>query len=168
MAVLKDLSQLGLVLKEETVPLEAFQTETVPVDSFANKAAARVKRGEAVAYIKRHEFVDQTVGKKRCYAMFHFTKSFMGKHFKSLPSESHFRLEQGNAPNHHWFKLVRDESARNTYKKEKANGLKFSTTEFLVPEKLDMSSVYMMTVHKVGSDVYLKLPNELVPLLVKG
>jgi hypothetical protein len=168
MAVLKDMSQLGLAFREEAVPLDAFQNEAVPVASFTSKTKMQVKRGEAAAYVKRHEFLDPTAGTKRCYAMFHFTKSFMTKYFKGLPSEAKFRLEQGNAPNNHWFKLVRDESARNTFKKDSANGLKFSTTEFVVPEKLDMASVYRMSVHRVGTDIYLKLPNELVPLLVKG
>lgn len=160
MAVLKDLSQLGLAFKEEAIPpaLDSFQTlAPPPLESFAQKAA---KKSEMLpAYIKLNTFV--SVSGTRHYAAFIFNRSFIHKSFKK-PEESRFELVQHPA-NKQWFILQKAVLTKgNLFNK---NSLNFNTSDYLNAKNLEKSKHYPLQIIKREGIVYFCLPAELVPLL---
>lgn len=161
MAILKDLTDLGAMVKTEEIPLSSFETEKIPLESFEN--TVKVGRNDAVAYVSYIEFHDPHSNKLRKYAQFYFTRAFINKHFKNLSELNKFALVQGKDPNKHWFKLERSVKG-NLFKKNGGTGLSYATNH-IPAEKLKKGHYYFLTAHRNGNDVYLKLPPELVPLL---
>lgn len=161
MAVLKDLSQLGLAFKEEAIPpaLDSFQTlAPPPLESFGKKVA---KKSEMLpAYIRLNTFVDH-VGTRR-YAAFIFNRSFINKNFKKAENVR-FELVQHPA-NKQWFILQKAVLTKgNLFKK---NSLNFNTSEYLDAKKLEKGRHYPLQLVKRDGVVYFCMPSELVPLLV--
>lgn len=160
MAVLKDLSQLGTVIKTEPVPppTEAFKKlEPPPPEAFGEPGTPKRKRGEHPCYV-------MTVFNKvsnRQYAQFYLAKSFVEKHLKPGP-KTRFKLVQGNEGYKQWFELRRGEKGNRPTK----NGhISFFFADIMDPKKLEKGKHYPLQTVKRDGIIYFCLPPELVPLL---